>query len=134
MPPGSASAMIAARGFAADVLDIESLTAALDAAGASLGTVEILQYSPVPQADFMKPILETGAGDLDAPLTFSVKSPVTAVNAVLPGMRELGRGTVLCLLTTPAARCPPISSHPHDTTSKELVNSLTSLLGSRTLR
>jgi NADP-dependent 3-hydroxy acid dehydrogenase YdfG len=43
----------------------------------------------------MKQVLDTRADDLDAPLAFSVKGPVTAVNAVLPGMRELGRGSVL---------------------------------------
>ncbi|MBE4734187.1 SDR family NAD(P)-dependent oxidoreductase [Streptomyces caniscabiei] len=98
---------IEARGFAADVLDIEALTAALYAAGASLGPVEILQYSPVPRADFMKPVLDTGADDLDAPLAFSVKGPVTAVNAVLPGMRELGRGTVLFVNGSSAVRPNP---------------------------
>lgn len=86
---------VEARGFAADVLERESLTAALRAAANTLGPVEILQYSPVPRADFMKQVLDTSADDLDAPLAFSVKGPVTAVNAVLPGMRELGRGTVL---------------------------------------
>ncbi|MBQ1101247.1 SDR family NAD(P)-dependent oxidoreductase [Streptomyces sp. b94] len=98
---------IKARGFAADVLDIESLTAALYAAGTSLGTVEILQYSPVPRADFMKPVLATGADDLDAPLAFSVKGPVAAVNAVLPGMRELGRGTLLFVNGSSAVRPNP---------------------------
>lgn len=98
---------IDARGFTADVLDIESLTAALCAAGTSLGTVEILQYSPVPRADFMKPVLETGADDLDAPLGFSVKGPVTAVNAVLPGMRDLGRGTLLFVNGSSAVRPNP---------------------------
>jgi NADP-dependent 3-hydroxy acid dehydrogenase YdfG len=98
---------IKARGFAADVLDTESLTAALYAAGTSLGTVEILQYSPVPRADFMKPVLDTGADDLDAPLAFSVKGPVTAVNAVLPGMRELGRGTLLFVNGSSAVRPNP---------------------------
>ncbi|MEU4484268.1 SDR family NAD(P)-dependent oxidoreductase [Streptomyces purpurascens] len=98
---------IEARGFAADVLDIESLTAALYAAGTSLGTVEILQYSPVPRADFMKPVQDTGADDLDAPLAFSVKGPVAAVNAVLPGMRDLGRGTVLFVNGSSAVRPNP---------------------------
>ncbi|MFI6624694.1 SDR family NAD(P)-dependent oxidoreductase [Streptomyces sp. NPDC050528] len=98
---------IEARGFAADVLDIESLDAALYAAGTSLGTVEILQYSPVPRADFMKPVLDTGADDLDAPLAFSVKGPVAAVNAVLPGMRELGRGTLLFVNGSSAVRPNP---------------------------
>lgn len=82
---------IEARGFAADILDIESLSTALYAAATALGPIEILQYSPVPRADFMKPVLDTSADDLDAPLAFSVKGPVTAVNAVLPGMRALGR-------------------------------------------
>jgi NADP-dependent 3-hydroxy acid dehydrogenase YdfG len=98
---------IQARGYTADVLDIESLTAALYAAAADLGTVEILQYSPVPRADFMKPVLDTSADDLDAPLAFSVKGPVTAVNAVLPGMRELGRGTLLFVNGSSAVRPNP---------------------------
>ncbi|WP_405962094.1 SDR family NAD(P)-dependent oxidoreductase [Streptomyces sp. NBC_00723] len=98
---------IQARGYPADVLDIESLTAALYAAAADLGTVEILQYSPVPRADFMKPVLDTSADDLDAPLAFSVKGPVTAVNAVLPGMRELGRGTLLFVNGSSAVRPNP---------------------------
>lgn len=98
---------IEARGFAADVLDVESLDAALYAAGTSLGPIEILQYSPVPRADFMKPVLDTGADDLDDPLAFSVKGLVTAVHAVLPGMRELGRGTLLFVNGSSAVRPNP---------------------------
>ncbi|MFE9674530.1 SDR family NAD(P)-dependent oxidoreductase [Streptomyces sp. NPDC006259] len=98
---------IQARGYTADVLDLESLTSALYAAAADLGTVEILQYSPVPRADFMKPVLDTGADDLDTPLAFSVKGPVTAVNAVLPGMRDLGRGTLLFVNGSSAVRPNP---------------------------
>jgi NADP-dependent 3-hydroxy acid dehydrogenase YdfG len=98
---------IQARGFAADVLDIESLTTALYVAAEALGPIEILQYSPVPGADFMKPVLDTSADDLDAPLAFSVKGPVTAVNAVLPGMRALGRGTLLFVNGSSAVRPNP---------------------------
>ena len=98
---------VQARGYTADVLDTESLTAALHAAAADLGTIEILQYSPVPRADFMKPVLDTSADDLDAPLAFSVKGPVTAVHAVLPGMRELGRGTLLFVNGSSAVRPNP---------------------------
>ncbi|WP_410611171.1 SDR family oxidoreductase [Amycolatopsis sp. lyj-109] len=94
---------IQARAFPADVLDRASLTTALQAAG----PVEILQFSPVPRADFMKPVLDTSADDLDAPLNFSVKGPVTAVNAVLPGMRALGRGTVLFVNGGSAVRPHP---------------------------
>ena len=51
---------IQARGYRADVLDVESLTAALYAAAADLGPIEILQYSPVPQG----PMCELGRGTL----------------------------------------------------------------------
>ncbi|MFF4259714.1 SDR family NAD(P)-dependent oxidoreductase [Streptomyces sp. NPDC001663] len=98
---------IQARGFTADVLDTESLDAALNAAATSLGPIEILQYSPVPRADFMKPVLEATADGLDAPLALSVKGPVTAVNAALPGMRQLGRGTLLFVNGGSAVRPHP---------------------------
>ncbi|WP_405607791.1 SDR family NAD(P)-dependent oxidoreductase [Streptomyces sp. NBC_00076] len=98
---------IQARSFTADVLDTDSLTTALHAAATAWGPIEILQYSPVPRADFMKAVLDTGADDLDAPLAFSVKGPVTAVNAVLPGMRELGRGTLLFVNGGSAVRPNP---------------------------
>lgn len=55
----------------------------------------------------MKPVLDTGADDLDAPLAFSVKGPVAAVTAVLPGMRELGRGTLLFVNGGSAVRPNP---------------------------
>ncbi|MEU2771756.1 SDR family NAD(P)-dependent oxidoreductase [Streptomyces sp. NPDC007162] len=98
---------IEGRGFAADVLDPASLTAALHAAADTLGPIEILQYSPVPRGDFMKPVLDTTATGLDDPLAFSVKGPVTAVNAVLPGMRALGRGTLLFVNGGSAVRPHP---------------------------
>ncbi len=96
-----------ARGFTADVLDPASLTAALHEAADTLGPVEVLQFSPVPRGDFMKPVLDTTATDLDDPLAFSVKGPVTCVNAVLPGMRELGRGTLLFVNGSSAVRPNP---------------------------
>ncbi|MFJ8781579.1 SDR family NAD(P)-dependent oxidoreductase [Streptomyces sp. NPDC102476] len=107
MTAGLARDGIQARGYTADVLDSGSLTAALHTAAADLGAVEILQYSPVPRADFMKQVLDTSADDLDAPLAFSVKGPVTAVHAVLPGMRELGRGTLLFVNGASAVRPNP---------------------------
>lgn len=98
---------IRARGFTADVLDPASLTAALAAAAEELGPIEVLQFSPVPRGDFMKPVLETTATDLDDPLAFSVKGPLTCVNAVLPGMRELGRGSLLFVNGGSAVRPNP---------------------------
>lgn len=84
-----------ARGFAADVTDPASLSAALESAASALGPVEVLQYSPIPHPDYMKPVLETSPADIEGPLAFSVVGPMTAVGQVLPGMRSLGRGTLL---------------------------------------
>ncbi|MFI6335970.1 SDR family NAD(P)-dependent oxidoreductase [Streptomyces sp. NPDC050535] len=90
-----AGAGVTARGFTADVRDPKTLEAALDAAAATLGPIEILQYSPVPHRDFMRPVLETAPADLVGPIEFSVYGPAAAVRHVLPAMRSLGRGTVL---------------------------------------
>lgn len=107
---------VTARGFAADVRDPKALAAALDAVNATMGPVEVLQYSPVPQRDFMLPVLETTHADLTGPVEFSVYGPVVAVQQVLPGMRALGRGTVLfvnggtAVVPTPTAPVRPSPS------------------------
>ena len=88
---------IEAKGFAADVRDPDSITRALEAATETLGPIEVLQYSPLPQKDFMRPVLETTPADLVGPVEFSIYGPVAAVHQVLPGMRFLGKekGTIL---------------------------------------
>ncbi|CAB4922564.1 unannotated protein [freshwater metagenome] len=89
---------LTAEGFAADVRDPDSIAAALERATETLGPIEVLQYSPLPQKDFMRPVLETTPKDLVGPVEFSIYGPVAAVHAVVPGMRFLpgeNRGTIL---------------------------------------
>jgi short-subunit dehydrogenase len=86
---------IQAQGFAADVRDPASLVRALEAATTALGTIEVLQYSPLPQKEFLRPVLELTTADATAAIEFSVLGPITAVHHVLPGMRFLGRGTIV---------------------------------------
>ena len=86
---------VTARGYAADVRDPEALTTALAAAADDLGPVSVLQYSPVPRQEFLKPVAETTTEDLRAATEFSILGAATAVRQVLPGMRELGGGTIL---------------------------------------
>jgi len=93
-----------ASGFVADARDTASLTGALDRAAADLGPVEVLQYSPVPAREFMKPVLQTTAADLVGPVELSVYGPVAAVRQVLPGMQSAGRGTVLFVNGASAVR------------------------------
>ncbi|WP_258934892.1 SDR family NAD(P)-dependent oxidoreductase [Nesterenkonia pannonica] len=84
-----------AKGYAANVRDPESLANALDEAVQEQGPIEVLTYSPLPQKEFLRPLLETTAHDLQGAVEFSIYGPVTAVHQVLQGMRFLGRGTVL---------------------------------------
>ncbi|WP_144803725.1 SDR family NAD(P)-dependent oxidoreductase [Curtobacterium sp. BH-2-1-1] len=86
---------VTAKGFAANVRDGDSLRAALEAATEQLGPIEVLQYSPLPAKEYMRPVLETTAEDLVGPVEFSVYGSVNAVRQVLPGMRALGTGTIL---------------------------------------
>ncbi|MFE7418238.1 SDR family NAD(P)-dependent oxidoreductase [Rhodococcus sp. NPDC057529] len=92
------------RGYAADVRDTDALTAVLDRAVSDLGPIDVLDYSPIPQREFLRPVLATTRDDLIAAVEFSVLGPVAAVGHVLPGMRERGRGTVLFVNGGSAAR------------------------------
>jgi NADP-dependent 3-hydroxy acid dehydrogenase YdfG len=93
-----------AAGFAANVRDGDSLRAALERATEQLGPIEVLQYSPLPAKEYMRPVLETTAEDLIGPVEFSVYGSVTAVRQVLPGMRAIGHGTILFVNGASAVR------------------------------
>ncbi len=99
-----ADAGITARGYAADVRDQEGLNTALAQASDDLGPVEILQYSPVPSKEYLRPVLDTTAEELRSALEFSALGAAAAINAVLPGMRALGRGTALFVNGSSAVR------------------------------
>ena len=86
---------ITAAGAAADIRDSDGLAAAIASLADRLGDVEVLEYSPLPAREFMKPILETTVDDVRGPLEFSVLGAVAAARAVLGPMREAGRGTIL---------------------------------------
>jgi len=86
---------VRARGYVADVRDAAALSSALGAAAEAQGVVEVLQYSPLPHREFLKPLAETSRADLVAAYEFAVLGPLAAVGAVLPGMRSLRRGTIV---------------------------------------
>ncbi|MDV6260452.1 SDR family NAD(P)-dependent oxidoreductase [Rhodococcoides yunnanense] len=88
---------VSAEGFVADVRDPASIAAALEQVTETLGPIEVLQYSPLPQKDFMRPVLETTPADMVGPVEFSIYGSIAAVHQVLPGMRFLGKnkGTIL---------------------------------------
>ncbi len=84
-----------ARGYAASVRDPEALTGALSQASQDLGPIEVLQYSPVPHQEFMRPVLDTEPASLAGAIEFSIYGPLVATRHVLDGMRALGTGTIL---------------------------------------
>src|SRR3954451_2294168 len=89
----------------ADIRDATAVTAAIAALADRLGPVEVLEYSPVPAGDFMKPILETTVDDVRATVEFSVLGAVAAATAVIPAMVDRGTGTIL--FTTGGAAINP---------------------------
>ena len=91
------NAGIVARGSAADVRDPATLEAARARAAAALGPVTVLQYSPLPSRDYLKPVLDlTPELALEA-LRFSALGLIHAARAVLPAMREAGEGSIILI-------------------------------------
>jgi NAD(P)-dependent dehydrogenase (short-subunit alcohol dehydrogenase family) len=84
---------VQAKGFVADVRDPASIASALERVTETLGPIEVLQYSPLPQKEVMRPVLVSTPDDLGGPIEFSICGPVAAVHQVVPGMRFLPEGS-----------------------------------------
>lgn len=88
---------VVARGYATDVRDPASLESALERAAADLGPITVLQYSPLPSRDYLKPVLDlTPELALEA-LRFSALGLIHAARAVLPAMRAAGAGSIVLI-------------------------------------
>ncbi|SHN15327.1 SDR family NAD(P)-dependent oxidoreductase [Cryptosporangium aurantiacum] len=102
---------IEAAGFAADVLDRPSLTAALAAATERFGSIDVLEYSPAPHTASptlaMADVLDVTPENLQPQLDYYLYGAVTAANAVLPAMLAAGAGTLL--FTTGAGSVTPLA-------------------------
>jgi NADP-dependent 3-hydroxy acid dehydrogenase YdfG len=79
----------------ADIRDASALSSAIASLAERLGPIDVLEYSPLPAREFMKPILETTVDDVRPVLEFSVLGSVAAATTVIPSMRERGAGTIL---------------------------------------
>jgi NAD(P)-dependent dehydrogenase (short-subunit alcohol dehydrogenase family) len=89
----------------ADIRDATALSSAIGSLADRLGAIEVLEYSPVPAGEYMKPVLETTVDDVHAALEFSVLGAVAAVTSVIGPMLERGSGTIL--FTTGGAALNP---------------------------
>ncbi|GAA2173074.1 SDR family NAD(P)-dependent oxidoreductase [Agrococcus versicolor] len=84
-----------ARGYAASVLDPQALEDALARASADLGTISVLQYSPLPARTYLHPVLDLTPELASEALRFSAIGLIHAVRAVLPAMRETRSGSII---------------------------------------
>jgi short-subunit dehydrogenase len=89
----------------ADIRDAAELSHAITTLAERLGPVEVLEYSPLPAKEFMKPILETTVEDVRGPLEFSILGAVAAATAVVGPMLDAGSGSIL--FTTGGAAVNP---------------------------
>jgi len=88
---------VTATGYAADVLVPAALEDALARAAAELGPITVLQYSPLPSRDYLKPVLEmTPELALEA-FTFSALGLIRSVRSVLPPMQKAGSGSIILI-------------------------------------
>jgi NADP-dependent 3-hydroxy acid dehydrogenase YdfG len=86
---------VTASGYVADVRDSAALTAALSDAATDLGPIDVLAYNPLPSPDYLHSLDETTLAQTRDAFAFSVLGSLTAVQAVLPSMRERGAGSLL---------------------------------------
>ena len=92
--------------YQADVRDGASVRSALAKSAGELGPIEVIQYSPIPQPEFLRPMLETTV-EMSRRDPVLVIGPMIAVGHALPGMRSLGRGTILLVNGGSGARPNP---------------------------
>jgi NAD(P)-dependent dehydrogenase (short-subunit alcohol dehydrogenase family) len=91
-----------------DILQPDSVTAALDAALDRYGQVDLLFNNACYQGPGnQQRLLDVTAGQLNAIYQGNVLSPLLAVQRVLPGMLERGRGAVINMVSGSAVNAPP---------------------------
>jgi len=85
---------VTAEGFAADVADTASLTAALETAATGFGRIDVLEFSPYAGLVRVNPA-DVTLDNLRPAIEELLYGAVTATKAVLPAMLQAGTGTLL---------------------------------------
>lgn len=92
-----ASGGIEADGFDADFADRNVLPEAIAAITSRFGAIDVLEYAPS-GLDWLTrqvPVRDADAASFEFPLDLLLRTPVTLVHQLLPGMIERGDGAVL---------------------------------------
>ncbi|MBK1669581.1 short-chain dehydrogenase [Rhodovibrio sodomensis] len=103
-------------GVACDVTDADQCRAAIARVEERLGPVDIL----VNNAGITQPlkIMDIGPAEYDAVTDVNLRGTLQLSQAVIPGMRERGRGTIVCMSSVSAQRGGGIFGGPHYSAAK----------------
>jgi short-subunit dehydrogenase len=96
---------IAASGFAGDIADRDALGGIVERITARFGPIDVLEYAPS-GTDWLTrqvPVREADVASFEFPFDLLLRTPVTLIRQVLPGMLERGDGAVLFGLTVGAS-------------------------------
>ncbi len=103
-------------GFECDVTDHDGCLRAIAAVEAAMGPVDVL----VNNAGITQPLkfMEIGAAHWDAVLDVNLRGVLNLSQAVVPGMRARGRGSIACMSSVSAQRGGGIFGGPHYSAAK----------------
>jgi NADP-dependent 3-hydroxy acid dehydrogenase YdfG len=104
---------ITVAGFPADLADRAGLPGLIEAITARFGPIDVLEYAPAgPEwLDRQTHVLDTDDAALSFPLDLLLRTPVSLVRLVLPGMLERRQGAVLFgLAATPDRPYPQVAN------------------------
>ena len=104
------------RGFACDVTDAAACADAVGRVVAGMGDIDIL----INNAGISQPLklMEIGAAHWDAVLDVNLRGVLLLSQAVVPGMRARGRGSIACMSSVSAQRGGGIFGGPHYSAAK----------------
>jgi NAD(P)-dependent dehydrogenase (short-subunit alcohol dehydrogenase family) len=103
-------------GFACDVVDHDACGRAIAAVEARMGPVDIL----INNAGITQPLkfMEIGGAHWDAVMDVNLRGVLNLSQAVVPGMRVRGRGSIACMSSVSAQRGGGIFGGPHYSAAK----------------
>lgn len=101
-----------AAAFVADLADRDALAATVEAIDARFGGIDVLQYGPS-GLDWLSrqvPVRDADVASFEFPLDLLLRTPVTLIRQVLPGMIGRGDGAVLFGLPVTGVPYPQVGN------------------------
>src|SRR6266851_2384029 len=101
---------IKAAGFAGDIADRDALPGLIEAITGRFGPIDVLEYAPsgLDLLNHAAAVRDADAASFEFPFDLLLRTPVTLIRQVLPGMLERGDGAILFgLPVTATVPVPP---------------------------